>query len=138
MGNIGFEVKTDKIDETWKTDAEYLLSYKDRILKALAKKGMHEDATSPYVYYMPVKLSFDCGKEIPMDSIYAVVLMARASYAAACFLDVDEEGYPELPKFCGGEEGFHRVYISDPFARQIDDAIKEHRATLLKEGKPGL
>ena len=70
-----------------------------------------------------------------MRSLHAIVVMARASYNRAYFLDTDKEGFPELPQFCGGKKGFHRVYITDPFAQLIDRAIEDYREKMVKEGK---
>ena len=64
--------------------------------------------------------------------------MARASYANACWLDCDKEGYPELPQFCGGKNGFHRVKITDPFAWMIDDAIKEYQNDMISQKKAAI
>ena len=134
----GFNVKTDCLDERQQKESAVLLEQKDKILAALAEGGMHEDLEHPYAYYIPTGLSFDCGKgkDFPIRAIYAVVLMARASYATACLLDCDREGEPELPEFTEfGKEGFHRVYITDPFAWQIDDVIRECQERMVSEGK---
>lgn len=134
--NTGFHIKTDALDEH-KEEAEFLLAKRDYILDELAKNGMHEDAEYPYAYYIPTNLSFDVGKgkHFPLRAIYAVVLMARASYSTACFLDCDQEGMPELPQFCGGEEGFHRVYVTDPFAQHLEAAIRRYRERMVAAGK---
>ena len=139
MGKLktDFNIDTDVLDEKHKEEAEVLLAKRDEILDELTAKGMHEDVETPYAYFVPTDLSFDCGKgnECPMHSLYAIVVMARASYARAYWLDCDGEGYPKLPQFCGGENGFHRVYITDPFAMQIDAAIRRYREKMVAEGK---
>ena len=133
----GFNIDTDALDDNSREDAKVLLQKRDEILDSLATHGMHADDECPYAYYIPTGLSFECGRGeyFPMRSHYAVLVMARASYARARFLDVDREGCPELPQFCGGEEGFQRVYITDPFAMFIDNAIKRQQEKLLAEGK---
>ena len=126
--DTGFNIKTDALDEKSKEEAKILLLKRDEILKRLVEAGLHEDEEYPYTYYVPTGLAFDCGRAYPMRSLHAIVVMARASYAKAYFLDTDKEGFPELPQFCGGKKGFHRVYITDPFAQLIDMAIKDHKA----------
>lgn len=133
--NTGFHIKTDALDEKTKEEARILLLKRDEILKRLVEAGLHADEEYPYAYYVPTGLAFDCGRTYPMHSLHAIVAMARASYARAYFLDTDKEGFPELPQFCGGKKGFHRVYITDPFAQLIDRAIEDYREKMVKEGK---
>ena len=133
--DTGFNINTDALDEKSREEARILLLKRDEILKGLVEAGLHADEEYPYAYYVPTDLAFDCGWTYPMRSLYAIVAMARASYARAYFLDTDKEGFPELPQFCGGKEGFHRVYITDPFAQLIDRAIADHQETMVKEGK---
>lgn len=137
MKDTSFNVESDALSQESQKFAKHLLAHKDENLKALAAAGIHEDETTPYVYYVPTDLSFDVGNPTgyPLRSLWAVVIMARASYANACWLDCDKEGYPELPQFCGGKNGFHRVKITDPFAWQIDDAIKIYQAEMVRTGK---
>lgn len=127
-----YTADTDALSEKDGAIAARLLADKDKILRQLAEAGIHEDTTSPYTYFVPTWLSFDIGKlagGFSIRSLYAIVLMARASYARACFLDCDDEGMPELPQFTlGGKIGFHRVKITDPFAMQIDAAIRDSGA----------
>ena len=133
-----FDVESDTLTEKDRAIAEFLLKNKDEILRKLVEAGIYEDETTPYVYYVPTGLSFaigDLAKGYPIRSLWAVVMMARASYANAFWLDCDKEGYPELPQFCGGKEGFHRVKITDPFAWQIDDAIKNYQIEMVRSGK---
>lgn len=131
MENISaFNAKTTRLSEKHRQEAAILLQHKEDILDTLAAKGMHEDAEVPHAYYIPVDFSFECGygPQLPMRAIFAVVTMARASNSKAYFLDCDMGGCPEPPMFTErGEEGFHRVYIADPFAVQIKDAIRRHK-----------
>lgn len=133
-----YTADTDSLSEKDGAIAARLLADKNKILRQLAEAGIHEDHTSPYTYFVPTCLSFDIGKlagGFSIRSLYAIVLMARASYARACFLDCDDEGMPELPQFTlGGKIGFHRVKITDPFAQQIDAAIRDHQEQMLREG----
>ena len=133
--DTGFNINTDALDEKSKEEARILLLKRDEILKRLVEAGLHADEEYPYAYYVPTSLALDCGRTYPMHSLHAIVAMARASYARAYFLDTDKEGFPELPQFCGREEGFHRVYITDPFAQLIDRAIEDYREKMVKEGK---
>lgn len=133
--DTGFNINTDALDEKLKEEARILLLKRDEILKRLVETGLHADEEYPYAYYVPTGLAFDCGRTYPMRSLHAIVAMARASYARAYFLDTDKEGFPELPQFCGGKDGFHRVYITDPFAQLIDQAIADHQETMVREGK---
>ena len=133
-----YTADTDALSEKDGAIAARLLADKDTILRQLAEAGIHEDTTSPYTYFVPTWPSFDIGKlagGFSIRSIYAVVIMARASYANACFLDCDKEGYPELPEFCGGEPGFHRVKVTDPFAWHLDEAIREYQEEMVRTGK---
>ena len=126
--NTEFCVKSDALADMYKSEAEVLLSNRDAILEALATNGMHKDPETPHAYYIPSGLAFNSGKgKWQMRSLYAIVVMARASHSIACWLDTDKDGLPELPQFCGGTEGFHRVYITNPFAYCIDEAIKRHQ-----------
>lgn len=138
MKDTSFNVESDALTDKDKAIAEVLLAKKGEILRKLAEAGIHEDETTPYAYYVPTGLSFgigDLASGYPIRSLWAIVIMARASYANACWLDCDKEGYPELPQFCGGKVGFHRVKITDPFAWQIDDAIRTHRDFMVRSGK---
>lgn len=138
MKDTRFNVDEECLSENCRKVAEHLLPHKDEILRALVAAGIHEDETAPYVYYVPTGLAFDAGdagEGYQIRSLWAVVIMARASYARAYWLDCDKEGFPELPQFCGGEEGFHRVMITDPFAWQIDEAIKTYREEMVMSGK---
>ena len=133
-----WNVKSDQRDENHLREAKELLKKRDEILDALAANGMHEDSEEPYAYYIPTNLSFECGKgpTFPIRSTYAIIEMARASYADAHFLDCDREGVPELPQFTAkGKEGFYRVFITDPFAMHIDNAIQRHQEKMVSEGK---
>lgn len=139
MKDTSFNVESDALTERDAVIAKELLEKKDEILRQFAEAGIHEDETAPYVYYVPTGLSFpinDIDEEymFPLRSLWAIVIMARASYANAYWLDCDKEGYPELPQFCGGKEGFHRVKITDPFAWHIDDAIKEYQNEMVRMG----
>ena len=101
----------------------------------LAENGLNEDLYSPYTYYVPMWLEFDCGRgNLKVRSLWAIVMMARASGSRAFWLDCDREGYPELPQFTGGVEGFHRVKITDPFAQELDMAMKENLQKNYREG----
>lgn len=137
----GFDKESAALTEKDRLIAECLLENKDEILRKLVEEGIYEDETAPYVYYVPTGLSFaigDLAKGYPIRSLWAVVMMARASYANACWLDCDREGYPELHQFCGGKNGFHRVKITDPFAWQIDDAIRNYQEEMVRTGKARL
>lgn len=133
-----YTADTDALSEKDGVIAARLLADKGKILRQLAEDGIHEDATTPYAYFVPTWLTFDIGKlagGFSIRSLYALVLMARASYSLACFLDCDDEGIPELPQFVlGGKIGFHRVKVTDPFAQQIDAAIRDHQENLLRKG----
>ena len=135
MSKPNFAFPSDYLDEDSKEEAKVLLSRRDEILDQLAEAGLSEDPATPYVYNVPTNFSFDCGrgKDLPMRSLYAIVVMARASHASANFLDTDKEGFPELPQFCGGTERFHREHITDPFAWHIDEALRRQR--LIKQHK---
>ena len=138
MKDTSYNVESDALTEQDKAIAEVLLSKKEEILRQLVEAGIHEDETTPYVYYVPTGLSFgigDLARGYPIRSLWAVVIMARASYANACWLDCDKEGYPELPQFCGCRNGFHRVKITDPFAWMIDDAIKDYQEDMIRQRK---
>lgn len=137
MKDTSFNIETDALSQESQKFAKYLLAHKDENLKALAAAGIHEDESAPYVYYVPTGLSFDVGNPngYPLRSLWAIVIMARASYANACWLDCDKDGYPELPEFCGGEKWFHRVKITDPFACHIDDAIRDYQERMVRAGK---
>lgn len=137
MKAIMFDVESDALSERDAELAKILLLQKDKILRRLAESGIHEDESAPYVYYVPTGLSFDIGNPngYPLRSLWAIVIMARASHANAYWLDCDKEGYPELPEFCGGKKGFQRVKITDPFAWQIDDAIKDYQERMVLAGK---
>ena len=141
MNETRFDVDSDVLTDKDKAIAEVLLKDRSSIIRRLVEAGMHEDETTPYVYYVPTGLLFDIGElgnGYHLRSLWAIVMMARASYANACWLDCDKEGYPELPQFCGGKEGFHRVKITDPFAWVIDDAIKVYQSELVHSGKARL
>ena len=138
MKDTSFNVESDALTEGDNKIAEVLLANKRNILWTLAHMGIHEDETTPYVYYVPTDVSFGIGnlaRGYPIRSLWAIVIMARASYANACWLDCDKEGYPELPQFCGCRNGFHRVKITDPFAWMIDDAIKEYQDDMVRQRK---
>ena len=133
-----FNEESDKLGDMDAAIANVLLANKKEILRQFAEAGIHEDEEVPYVYYVPTGLCFpigDIAKGYPIKSLWAIVDMARASYANAGFLDCDKEGYPELPEFCGGKNGFHRVKITDPFAWEIDNAIREYQEELVRNGK---
>lgn len=132
-----FDVESDALTEKDKAIAKVLLKNKNEILRKLVEAGIHEDEESPYAYFVPTGLLFDIGDPhgYQIRSLWAIVIMARASYANAGWLDCDKEGYPELPEFCGGECGFHRVKITDPFAWQIDDAIRTYQEEMVRSGK---
>ena len=55
--------------------------------------------------------------------------------AHACWKDCDEEGYPEIFPYNGTENGFHKIGMFDPFANEIENAIKEYQEDMLKSGK---
>lgn len=137
MKATSFDVESDALSDRDAALAKILLLQKDKILRRLAEAGIHEDESAPYVYYVPTGLSFYIGDHngYPLRSLWAIVIMASASHANAYWLDCDKEGYPELPEFCGGEKGFHRVKITDPFAGQIDDAIKDYQERMVLAGK---
>ena len=133
-----YNEESDRLSDKDAAIAKVLLANKKEILRKLAEAGIHEDETCPYAYYVPTGLYFDIGNlggGYQLRSLPAVVIMARASYANACYLDCDKEGFPELPQFCGGKEGFHRVKITDPFAWQIDDAIRDFQEEMVLNGK---
>ena len=136
MSKPNFAYPSDYLDEGSKREAKVLLAKRDEILDKLAEAGLEEDEENPYVYNVPTALSFECGhgEDLPMHSLWAIVVMARASYANAHWLDTDSEGYPEVGPI-GTRSEFHKVKITDPFAWHIDEAIKRHREHLLKEGK---
>ena len=132
-----YNEESDKLSDKDAAIAKVLLANKDAILRQFAEAGIHEDEEVPYVYYVPTGLYFDIGNlagGYQIRSLHAIVDMARASYANACFLDCDKEGFPELPQFCGGKKGFHRVKITDPFAWEIDNAIREYQEGMVKSG----
>lgn len=138
MNMSDFSVKSDKLGKNFEKDAKVLLARRDEVLDDLAEHGMHEDDEVPYAYYVPTGLFFDCGrgKDCQITSIAAVVVMARASYAAAHYLDCDKEGFPELWQFTTkGKKGFHRIYVTDPFAMHLDAAIQRNKERLLKNGE---
>lgn len=125
-----YHIESSALSDKDKAIAKVLLSNKKDILRKLAEACIREDETSEYTYNVPTGLYFDIGDlagGYQIHSLPAVVIMARASSANACYLDCDKEGFPELPQFCGGKEGFHRVKITDPFAWQIDDAIRDYQ-----------
>lgn len=136
MSKPNFAIASCELDEGSKKEAEILLKHRDEILDKLVEAGLTEDEESPYTYNVPTTLSFECGhgKDLPMRSLWAIVVMARASYADAHWLDTDEEGYPEIGPM-GTNTDFHKVKITDPFALHIDEAIKRHQARLIQEGK---
>ena len=134
--DTGFNVDTDRLSDKDKETAKVLLANKESIINALVENGIDEDEESPYTYYVPTGLYFNCGDEkYQIKSLWAIVILARASGARACWLDCDKDGYPELPQFCGCRNGFHRVMITDPFAFWIDLAVREYKERLVKEGK---
>ena len=136
MKDTSFNIDTDRLSDKDKEIAKVLLKNKDSIIKSLVEQGIDEDAERPYTYYVPTGLFFDCGnKSYQIRSLWAIVILARACGARACWLDCDKEGYPELPQFCGCRNGFHRVMITDPFAFWIDLAVREYKERLVKEGK---
>ena len=82
-----YNEESDRLSDKDAAIAKVLLENKKGILHQLAEAGIHEDETTPYVYYVPTGLSFDIGdlaKGYPIRSLWAVVMMARASYANAC------------------------------------------------------
>ena len=135
MRKPDFSKKSIELDAESRKEAEVLLKNKASILRRLAEAGLREE--SPYIYLVPDSLAFECGHgaDAPMRSLWAVVVIARASNAAAYWLDCDDEGYPELPQFCYCPVGFHRVFISDPFAFELDRAIGEWQMELVRAGK---
>lgn len=136
MSKPNFAIASSELDEGSKKEAEVLLSKRDEILDKLVEAGLSADNERPYVYNVPTALSFECGhgKDLPIRSLWAIIVMARASYASANWLDTDAEGYPEIG-FLGLERDFHAVRITDPFALHIDEAIKRHQVRLIQEGK---
>ena len=137
MKATSFDVESDALSDRDAELAKILLLQKDEILRKLAEAGMHEDETAPYVYYVPTGLSFNVGMGCgyPLRSLWAIVMMARAFHANSYWLYCDKDGYPELPEICGGEKGFNRVKITDPFAWHIDDAIKNYQEEMVRSGK---
>lgn len=135
MGKPDFSKKSTELDENSRNEANVLLGNKKEILRKLAEAGLREE--SPYIYLVPNSLAFECGhgEGAEMRSLYATVVMARASNASAYLLDCDDEGFPELPQFCGCDLGFHRVFVSDPFAFELDEAIGAHQKELVRHGK---
>ena len=136
MSKPNFAIASSELDEESKKEAEVLLKNREEVLDKLVKAGLTEDEESPYTYNVPTTLSFECGhgKDLPMRSLWAIVVMARASYANAHWLDTDAEGYPEIGPM-GTNNNFHKVKITDPFAWHIDDAIKRFQERLVKEGR---
>lgn len=136
MSKPDFSMRSDYLDDDSKQEAKVLLAKRDEILDQLVAAGLTEDEEHPYTYNIPTTLSFECGrgKDLPMRSLWAIVVMARASYADAHWLDTDAEGYPEIGPI-GSDNTFHRVYITDPFAWHIDAAIKRFQERLVKEGR---
>ena len=131
-----FSKDSDELTEEERKDAEVLLARKDYIIRGLVMNGLESDAESPYTYIVPTGLAFDYGHgKWLLNSIWAIVMMARGSYSRAHWLDCDPEGFPELPQFTGTPEGFHRIKITDPFAQLLDRAIEDYREELVREGK---
>lgn len=127
MNKPNFAIPSDYLDDDSQKEAKVLLSKRDEILDQLVAAGLTEDKENPYVYNVPTNLSFECGhgKDLPMHSLWAIVIMARASYADAHWLDTDAEGYLEVGPI-GTRADFHKVKITDPFAWHIDEAIKRY------------
>lgn len=131
-----FSKDSDELTEEEREEAKVLLAKKDEIIRALVTNGLKADDESPYAYIVPTDLAFDYGHgKWQLRSIWAIVLMARASYARAYWLDCDKEGFPELPDYTGVPYGFHRVYITDPFAQLLDRAIDEYQDEMVRTGK---
>ena len=134
--DAGFNIDTDRLYEKDREVGKVLLANKDAIIKTFVENGIEEDDENEYTYYVPTGLYFDCGDErYQIKSLWAIVILARSSGARACWLDCDKEGYPELPQFCGGKVGFHRVKITDPFALEIDNAIRDYQDEMVRTGK---
>ena len=139
MSKPNFAIASSELDDGSKEEAEILLKHRDEILDKLVEAGLTEDEESPYTYNVPTNLSFECGhgNDLPMLSLWAIVVMARASYAEAHWLDTDTEGYPEIGPI-GTNTDFHKVKITDPFAWHIDDAIKRFQERLVKDGRASI
>ena len=136
MYKADFSKRSSDLDDDSKKEALFLLEERDEILDRLVRAGLTEDEEHPYTYNVPTSLSFDCGKgaDFPMHALWAIVVMARASFSDAYWLDTDKEGFPECGPI-GCDNSTHRVYITDPFALHIDDAIKRNQERMIREGK---
>ena len=135
MGKPDFSKMSNELDADSLEEAKVLLANKKAILRKLCEAGMKCDMEMPYTYYIPTGLAFDCGKEMPVRSLYAIIIMARATHTDACWKDCDAEGYPEIFPYNGTENGFHKIGMFDPFANEIETAIKEYQEDMLKSGK---
>ena len=136
MYTADFSKRSSDLDEESKNEALFLLEKRDEILDRLVEAGLNEDEEHPYTYNVPTALSFDCGRgaDFLMHALWAIVVMARASYAYAFWLDCDKDGFPECGPI-GCDNSTHRVYITDPFAWHIDSAIKRYQEKMVQEGK---
>lgn len=134
MYKADFSKRSSDLDDDSKKEAIFLLEKRDEILDRLVRAGLTEDEEHPYTYNVPTALYFDCGKSLPMRSLWAIVVMARASFSDAYWLDCDKDGFPECGPI-GCDNSTHRVYITDPFALHIDSAIKRYQEKMVREGK---
>ena len=135
MAKPDFSKMSTELDEGSLEEAKVLLANKKSILRQLCEAGMKSDMEMPYTYHIPTGLAFDCGKEMPVRSLYAIIIMARATHTDARWKDCDEEGYPEIFPYNGTEKGFHKIGVFDPFANEIETAIKEYQTDMLKSGR---